>query len=489
MIKRLFFLITALVGMIMPATAQQDDTQKEFLYVVKDGMVVGTYEIGKDVDWITFNKPDEPEQPQTENFVKYGEKTVELKSAMVMNLDGQLYVFLSPQETISTDFMDLMTGSDDYAMVQIPEDKMGEEIDLAELAKDEDADYMQAYYLNPDNDNPYGGVCLDEFVEEGFTAGTIKVEAAEGMVSVSVKLKNNDSGKDFQIAYLGPCVSPAEDTSNFFTVDGIEKKVNAAFYKDDEENAVMDFYITSGTIENARELEDCYQYAHIQVPYSALDGTPIDITAANAKNFKFDFIDNIQEQTYNLSNGNIGNATGTISVQLMAGNTFKINVNIENFGTGRDFSAAYEDEFAEYSLEVPNAYGLQNQEPTELNSAVVTYTDGIYTIYLSSKEDVTTVEGMRDADIIVEMPEVFMTNELKGFSGTEDNAKISVQYNGVKYNQANCSYVDEGAAALGGNARVNLMSGQIDIDFAVFNIYQYDNANLTGHYTGPMTME
>ena len=34
-----------------------------------------------------------------------------------------------------------------------------------------------------------------------------------------------------------------------------------------------------------------------------------------------------------------------------------------------------------------------------------------------------------------------------------------------------------------------VMSGQIDIDFAVFNIYQYDNANLTGHYTGPMTME
>lgn len=33
------------------------------------------------------------------------------------------------------------------------------------------------------------------------------------------------------------------------------------------------------------------------------------------------------------------------------------------------------------------------------------------------------------------------------------------------------------------------MNGQIDIDFAVFNIYQYDNANLTGHYTGPMTME
>ena len=53
----------------------------------------------------------------------------------------------------------------------------------------------------------------------------------------------------------------------------------------------------------------------------------------------------------------------------------------------------------------------------------------------------------------------------------------------------NAAREEGGAAALGGNDRVNLMNGQIDIDFAVFNIYQYDNANLTGHYTGPMTME
>ena len=59
---------------------------------------------------------------------------------------------------------------------------------------------------------------------------------------------------------------------------------------------------------------------------------------------------------------------------------------------------------------------------------------------------------------------------------------------GVVYTD-NAAREEGGAAALGGNVRVNLMSGQIDIDFAVFNIYQYDNANLTGHYTGPMTME
>lgn len=171
----------------------------------------------------------------------------------------------------------------------------------------------------------------------------------------------------------------------------------------------------------------------------------------------------------------------------MTENTSKISVNIENFGTGRNFTAAYEDEFAEYSLDIPNAYSLQNQEATDINSAVVTHTDGIYTIYLSSKEDITTIAGMADADIVVEMPDAFMTNEVKGFSGTEDNAKISITYNGVKYNQANCSYTDDNAAALGGNARVNLTDDNIDIDFNVYNIYQYSNANLNGHYEGPVT--
>ena len=78
-------------------------------------------------------------------------------------------------------------------------------------------------------------------------------------------------------------------------------------------------------------------------------------------------------------------------------------------------------------------------------------------------------------------------NITKGFSGTEDNAKISITYNGVKYNQANCSYTDDDAAALGGNARGNLTDDNIDIDFNVYSIYQYSNVNLNGHYEGPVT--
>lgn len=484
MIKKLLYAVAVMAGLAMPANAQQDDTQKSFMYVVKGGKVVGTYEVGKDADYITFTKP---EAPQADNYVKYGTTTVEMKSAMAMSLGGYTYVFLSPEENISTDYQQIMGGETDYFMIAIPDDMVGEEINLADYVKQDDA-YFQGCYMNAVRYEAYGGTTSSDFEDEGFTAGTLKVEVVDDMVSVDYSLKNTDSSKDFEVKYLGYCVSPAADNSNTFNVDDQEKKVKAAFYLDNENDAVMDFYLTNAAIESARDLEDCYQYAHIQVPYSALDGTPIDITAANAKNFKFDFIDNIQEQTYNLSNGNIGNATGTISVQIMTGNEFKINVDIKNFGTGRNFSSTYDGEFAEYDLTLANAYRLQNQDDTELNSAVASHKDGIYTIYLSAKEGVTTVAGMADADIVVEVPDAFMDGELKGFSGTEDNAKISITYDGVKYNQANCSYVDDAALALGGNAGVKIENGNIAIDFSIFNIYKYNDANLTGHFEGKVTM-
>lgn len=221
MIKKILFSVAAMATMAMPAKAMQDDTTKDFMYVVRNGMVVGKYEIGKDADYITFTKP---ETPQAANFVKYGDKSIEMKSAMVMSQDGYLYVFLSAKETTPTNFMDLMMGSDDYAMVMIPEEKMGEELDLTELSKDPDNNPTQVYYTNPQTNEPYGGTSTDDFTSDGFTAGTIKVEAAEGMVSVNVNLANKDSSKDFQVSYLGACVTPDDDVTNVFNVDGIEKK-------------------------------------------------------------------------------------------------------------------------------------------------------------------------------------------------------------------------------------------------------------------------
>ena len=96
------------------------------------------------------------------------------------------------------------------------------------------------------------------------------------MISVEANLVNKDTKKNTQIAYSGKFGVPTIDDKNSFTVDGNTKKVNSAYYLAGDD--LVDLYITSGDIDNARELNKCFYYAHIQVPVSALDGRTIDLT-------------------------------------------------------------------------------------------------------------------------------------------------------------------------------------------------------------------
>lgn len=68
------------------------------MYVVKEGKIVGTFEVGKDIDGITFKNPL---TPSLEDFVKYGDTKVGLKSATAMSMYGMTYVYISMLKTIS----------------------------------------------------------------------------------------------------------------------------------------------------------------------------------------------------------------------------------------------------------------------------------------------------------------------------------------------------------------------------------------------------
>lgn len=478
MVKNLLFTIAAVVGFAVPVVAQTE-TDNDVMYVVKDGRVVGQYEVGKDVDYITFTKP---ETPQTENCLQYGSTKVDLKSSFVMSMGDYTYVFISPEENIPTDYSEIVGGTTNFLMVVIPTDLLGKDVKISDYASLDDIPQIGAQYLTPDYEI-LGGTTSFDYEEDGFTDATLRVDIADGDVSVAVNMVAADETKNFQVSYSGKYATANEDGSNSFIVDDQESKVRAAFYRDGD--AVMDLYLTSGDIDNARKLEDVHHYVHVQVPYSVLDGSDLDITG-NAVNFKFDFVDNAQEQTYSLSNGNIGNATGTISVQLLTENKYKVKLNIDNFGDGRSFSAKYEGEFMVYDVSQPNAYRLQNQDDVDLKSAVLTHSGDITTIYLSNKENVTTVAGMADADLVLEVPDAFLTGDIKGFSGTDENAKISITYDGVKYSQANCGDASD-AKAIGGNVKALIEGKNLMVDFNVFNIYQYGNANLSGHYEGKLS--
>ena len=86
---------------------------------------------------------------------------------------------------------------------------------------------------------------------------------------------------------------------------------------------------------------------------------------------------------------------------------------------------------------------------------------------------------------MVRVPKSMMEGAVHGFSGSAENAKISIAYEGVTYNQANTT---NGHLAAGGNASVALQGSEIEMTFNIFSIVQYDNSSLSGYYKGATTV-
>lgn len=124
--------------------------------------------------------------------------------------------------------------------------------------------------------------------------------------------------------------------------------------------------------------------------------------------------------------------------------------------------------------------------PVTIQSVVVDKTDAdICAIYISRQAGITTVAGMSAADAVVRVPKSMMEGAIHGFSGSAENAKISIAYGGVTYNQANTT---NGAhLAAGGNTSVALQGSEIEMTFKIFSIVQYDG-DLSGYYKGTATV-
>lgn len=58
--KKIFLAMAMLAGVFTSAMAQTDSTAttKDSVYVVKDGSVVAAYEVGSDIDYIAFKRPE-----------------------------------------------------------------------------------------------------------------------------------------------------------------------------------------------------------------------------------------------------------------------------------------------------------------------------------------------------------------------------------------------------------------------------------------------
>ncbi len=226
-----------------------------------------------------------------------------------------------------------------------------------------------------------------------------------------------------------------------------------------------------------------------------MDGTDIDIKGS--REYELTFYDNVSDinnpQVVSLYTGYTGKGTGYVSVNDLGDGLYSVIVDIEGMGKDgdTDLQVVYRGTPAEYDLSVPSNYTVASGDPIDLKSCVVEKDDSneersIYTIYLSQKEGVTTVEGMADADIVVTCPDDFVNDDMvHGFSGTEVNGMIAVKYDGETYTQTNTGAA-ENAIALGGNARVTVNGENVNVDFNVFGSSKF-GGSLSGHYEGKAT--
>lgn len=401
------------------ATAATPDS----VFVVKNGRIVSAYEVGTDVDNISF-----PKRIQLDgNCVKVGDDVYEMKSAVVTTVNNYKYIYLSTLEGCKTP-EDVMKGGKNLQLAFSPT-LLDKYVEFNAFGHDFDADkdFFQAVFMDVDEYNrndDYEPVSVSSYDwNDYYSDGLLQVSFAGGKLALNLEATPK-KGETLLAAQYNGAYTEVVANENHFIVDGKRYEMRAAFAEKKTDG--VNFYLTPGNIGSANELDNCYYYVRLFVPQSNMDGSELDVQGN--KKYELTFVDNVTDvnnpQTFSISNDAPSSATGTISV------------------------LTHDD------------------------------AEGVYTIYLSAKAGVTTLAGMADADIVVTMPDAFANdNSLHGFSGDETNAKISIKYAGDTYSQATVN---------GTNSILSFADGKADVDFTVFSIKKYKGA-LKGHYEGNVT--
>ncbi len=488
MTKKILFLFAMVWGLTLSVMAQSADDNKVF--VVKNGRIVASYEIGKDIDNITFPKSASIDG----NIVKVGDQEIEMKSAIIDQKDGLIYVYLSSDEDAKS-VSDVAVG-DYYMQIVMSPSLFGENITLSKFQDEYEEDEMfQVFFCDTkryDEDDDYEPPMFssDDYTDL-FTDGTLYMNIEDGELELRFNGEPADGAEAFNAQYKG-AYTQINQNPYYFTVNGERKDLRAAFAEKVADGVA--FYLTPGNIDKANDLDDTYYYIRLFVPTKEMDGTDIDIKGS--REYELTYHDNVTDvnnpQVVSLYNGYSGNGTGYVSVNDLGDGEYSVIVDIEGMGKDgdTDLKVYYRGTPAEYDLTIPSNYTVANGDPIDLKSCVVEVDDSdedrsMYTVYLSHKEGITTVEGMADADIVVTCPDDFVNDDMKhGFSGTDVNALISVKYDGETYSKATVNGDD--AIALGGNVCVTVNGDKTSVDFAVYGSSKF-GGNLTGHYEGTAT--
>ena len=408
----------------------------------------------------------------------FGSEVRPLKSAVATVIGGIQYLYLSPDAGVTT--VEDMSDTE-FLMIGINPDMLGQVLDITSYDGTDYAFYNMTELGADDLGavEPYGW-------SEICSAGKFKVEKTDNRVKITFSFTLLSGGK-FEGSYEGAYSEIKQSTTNILTLNGENTRdIKAAFYEKTDEGVAL--YLTPSRISSAADLENVNTYyVRLFVPNAGLNGQEVDITNTNLA-FEFTYYSPYDEERIQISKGHLEDAAGTFSVSKSADNEYSLTLNLKYLGDNSlKISGNYNGAFAVYDTTIPNEYRLgADGTPVTIQSVVIDKTDAdICVIYLSRQPGITTVAGMSAADAVVRLSKTMLDGVLRGFSGDDENVKISITYEGVTYSRANTTL---GNLALGGRTSVSLQGNEVEMTFEVVGIKKYGDASLSGYYKGAVTV-
>ena len=333
------------------ATAATPDS----VFVVKNGHIVSAYEVGTDVDNISF-----PKRIQLDgNCVKVGDDVYEMKSAVVTTINNYKYIYLSTLEGCKTP-EDVMKGGKNLQLVFSPT-LLDKYVEFNAFGHDFDADkdFFQAVFMDVDEYNrndDYEPVSVSSYDwNDYYSDGLLQMSFAGGKLALNLEATPK-KGETLLAAQYNGAYTEVVANENHFIVDGKRYEMRAAFAKKKADG--VNFYLTPGNIGSANELDNCYYYVRLFVPQSNMDGS--ELYVQGNKKYELTFVDNVTDvnnpQTFSISNDAPSSATGTISVLDNGDGTYTIKSKASSIKSARMLVMKendWDDALNEYQVETP----------------------------------------------------------------------------------------------------------------------------------------
>ena len=334
------------------ATAATPDS----VFVVKKGRIVSAYEVGTDVDNISF-----PKRIQLDgNCVKVGDDVYEMKSAVVTTVNNYKYIYLSTLEGCKTP-EDVIKGGKNLQLAFSPT-LLDKYVEFNAFGHDFDADkdFFQAVFMDVDEYNrndDYEPVSVSSYDwNDYYSDGLLQMSFAGGKLALNLEATPK-KGETLLAAQYNGAYTEVVANENHFIVDGKRYEMRAAFAEKKADG--VNFYLTPGNIGSANELDNCYYYVRLFVPQSNMDGSELDVQGN--KKYELTFVDNVTDvnnpQTFSISNDAPSSATGTISVLDNGDGTYTIKSKASSIKSARMLVMKendWDDALNAYDVETPS---------------------------------------------------------------------------------------------------------------------------------------